>query len=138
MTKHIDREDRLRATAQPLSDPLGRQRPRLGRNVGDDRDGTHRKHGGGRRGERERRHDHLIAWADLQRPQRKLDRHRTVASRDDMPPSDALGQSEFELLDTGSCPRDPTLLDGGGDVLLLCVTDVDAGQRDPSLTSAAW
>ena len=78
----MHRHDRLRAARDSFGDPLGIEVERVRVDVGEDgsRADTGDRLGGGV--ERERRADHLVARADLERVQDEDDRVRAVADPD--------------------------------------------------------
>ena len=97
----IDSDDRLRPRTYPLRDALGIQEQRARVHVGKDRGGpfvNNRVHGGR---ERHRRDDDLVAWADPQRPHRRVKRCGSRRHGDGVLRTDIVREGSFESVDRG-------------------------------------
>ena len=86
--------------------------------------------GVGRRGERERRHEHLVARLHAQHQQRQVERRRAARQRHRARPSGERRQLGLERIELGPGRRHPTAVERPQQRLALVVADVGRAEED--------
>ena len=99
VAEQVHDDDRLRARRQRGAHRLRRDTERLGIDVAEHRPRAGRRDRLGRRVERERRHDDLVARPDAQRAQRQRQRVRAVGHADRVARAEVVGELRLEARD---------------------------------------
>src|SRR5689334_789646 len=94
--REVHNDDRLRARGESGGYGVGSQVPAVAIHVGAHRLRAPHHNTTRRRNEGAARHDHFVAWTDIETIQRKLERDRTVSQRDAVLASRELGELALE------------------------------------------
>ena len=117
----VDRDDGLRPLADPLADGLRGDVPGPRVYVGEHGGAAAVEHAVGRRGERDRGHDDLVAGADPRGEARDVQRGGAVGDRGGVPRAGGLRDGPLEALGGGAAGQEvaPEHVGDRGDVVLV-------------------